>query len=532
MNEATLALLNRSYLEIVDDLLTAIVGGVVNEPIPFDVKLNFYKLAQPALSVRSVKGTLSPADKKFVPNTLYSFLPNIDFVFDAVQNGIAWQGTTQPDDGSTFYVDYGLQNSRSPLTDINVGSVTRTLCEAIGREITTVYQEIQLAYFSAFIDTATGQSLDFVVSILGITRKTSEFATGLATFFRDPTTPTGSITIPLGTMVTTTKGDVVFETFEERTLQQGQARTDVPIRADQAFGGDKGVVPSGAITVISQAITGINRVTNFDPTVHAASSESDTDLRLRAKAALRALGKATIAAIEKVIVEDDAVLKQIFDPNDLSGQASEAGTVTILVNTDAGRFPSLQADINQTRAAGVLTTVVAPLVFVKLRINTKITGGLTGPGQDKIKTDIVSALQAYTDTLASSSPASGSDMVGAVKKVKDVSDAVIKEAFCWRADVGKAGSDPLAALFVSALAGVNPTDAAAVTLVVQDVIENQASALLPSGGRISDNTLIKKPDGSPATDGDVEAGNFQVVPPSGFSIVLDMEPSDIALQVS
>jgi hypothetical protein len=207
------------------------------------------------------------------------------------------------------------------------------------------------------------------------------------------------------------------------------------------------------------------------------------------------------------------------------------GTVTLLVKTDAGRFPSLQADVNQTRAAGVLTTLIAPFVYVKLRINTQITSGLTGAGQDKIKTDVITALQAYTDGLGSGSPAIGDALLGAVKAVTDVSDAVIKEAFTWRADVGQPGTDPLVDLIVESLAGVSTTDTSAVRLAVKDVIDNQAPALLPSGNRIPDNTLIKKPDGTPASDGDVEAGKFQVSPPSGFSVVLDMEPSDIALQV-
>lgn len=529
MNDGTFALLNRSYLEIVDDLLTAVVGGVVNEAIPFDIKLNFYPLSEPAQSVRSIKGLIPNADPTA---PLYSFLPQIDFAFDSGQNGIAWQDGKKPSDGSTFYVDYARKHSTSPLTDINVGSVTRTLSEAIGREITTLYQEIRFAYFSGFIDTATGQSLDYVVSILGITRKTSEFATGIATFFRDPTATVGSITIPLGTSLTTTKGEVVFQTIEERTLQQGQARADVPIRAGDAFGGDKGVVAAGTITVVSQSITGINRVANFDPTAHAASDESDDDLRLRAKAALRALGKGTIAALEKVISDDRAQLQEISDPNSLNGKASQPGTVTLLVKTDAGRFPSLQADVDQTRAAGVLTTLVAPFVYVKLRINAKITPGLTGPGQDKIKIDIITALQAYTDGLSSGAPADGAAMLGVVKSVKDVSDAVVKEAFTWRADVGQPGTDPLVDVIVGSLAGVNVADSAAVRLAVKDVIDNQAPALLPSGNRIPDNTLIQKPDGTPATDGDVEAGNFQVKPPQGFSVVLDMESSDIILQGS
>ena len=102
--------------------------------------------------------------------------------------------------------------SDSPLTDINVGSVTRTVTEAIAREIAFVYQQINQAYFSAFIDTATGKALDLVVSIIGVQRKTKEFAEGLVTFFRDPSAGDGNITIPAvslvpaGTMIRLTTG--------------------------------------------------------------------------------------------------------------------------------------------------------------------------------------------------------------------------------------------------------------------------------------------------------------------------------------
>jgi hypothetical protein len=54
-------LLERPNQEIVDDILTAIVGGVVNEPVVFDVKSVLYPLAQPAQDVRSITGTIQPA---------------------------------------------------------------------------------------------------------------------------------------------------------------------------------------------------------------------------------------------------------------------------------------------------------------------------------------------------------------------------------------------------------------------------------------------------------------------------------------
>jgi hypothetical protein len=46
VNADTVNLIERPYQEIVDDLLTAIVGGVVNEPIIFDVKFDLYPLAR------------------------------------------------------------------------------------------------------------------------------------------------------------------------------------------------------------------------------------------------------------------------------------------------------------------------------------------------------------------------------------------------------------------------------------------------------------------------------------------------------
>ena len=165
MNVDTLSLIQRSYGDLVDDLLTSIVGGIVNEPIPFDVKQLRYALAQPAAAVRSVKATIPSADKpgSAAPG-LHLFLANIDYTFSARDSSIAWLPKgINPLDGTTFYVDYFRPNTQSPLTDINIGSVTRTLTEAIGREIQTVYQEIYRAYVSGFVDTAQGQSLDHVV---------------------------------------------------------------------------------------------------------------------------------------------------------------------------------------------------------------------------------------------------------------------------------------------------------------------------------------------------------------------------------
>lgn len=536
MNTDTLNLIARPYAEVVDDLLTAIVGGVVNEPIIFDVKVLVYSLAEPAADVRGITGTIRR--KESSEDEHFTFQKTIDFEFDQGKNAVVWlNGGTLPKDDTTFFVDYFRLQTRSPLTDINIGSVTRTLSEAIGREIATVYQQINLAYLSGFIDTAQGKSLDFVVAILDVFRKTKDFAVGFVTFFRDPAID-GNITIPQEASLATTQGEVTFHTTEPRTLQRGQARIDVPIRADSAFGGEKGIVKSGAITSLALRIAGIARITNFEPTSLAAQDETDEQLRLRAKAALRALGKATLAALAKAISDNRARLDEVSDPNTLNGKASTPGTVTLLVQTETGRFPSLQAAVNETRAAGVLTTLVARFVFFTPHISAKITPNLTGAGKDKIKNDMIAALESYVEALQPSASVSGADMLKALSEVKDISSVKFIDVRAWRADIGQPGSDPLVEALVASLQGVNAQDTDALRAAISDVIAAEAPALLPSGRRIPDRTLIVgvgddgKPTSEPVSDGQIESSKFQIVPPAQFSVVIDMEAADIALQDS
>ncbi len=532
MNTETTNLIEREYQEIVDDILTAVVGGVVNEPIIFDVKALLYPLAEPAKAIRSITGSTDTEPR-------HTFQNEIDFQFSLDKNAVVWQdGGLKPKDETNFYVDYFRPTSRSPLTDINVGSVTRTLGEAIGREIATVYQQIKLAYDSGFIDFAKGKSLDFVVSILGVTRKTKEFAVGLVTFFRKPDSE-GSISIPQGTQVTTAKNDVVFETTEPRTLQRGQARIDVPIRAGEKFKGDVGKVDAGKITALFQIIEGIERVNNFEPTFLAAEDETDEELRLRAKAALQSISKGTIAALLRVAAENRVKkVVEISDPNSPGAKQNQPGKVSMVVETEAPRFPSLVAALHDVRAAGVQLAVTAKFVFVTPKIVAEVTPGLTGEGKTKIATEMIAALQQYFEGLKPESAAEGAEMLKLIKKVDDVKKVSILDVKTWRSDVESANADPLVQALLASVSDVNPADTAALRLAIEGVINSKATVLVPSGLRIPDRSLVQgisapgKGTGGRASDGDIAAGNFVIVPSPGFSLVLEMEPTDIILQES
>ncbi len=528
MNQPTVTLIQRPYQEIVDDVLTAIVGGVVNEPIRCDLKRDLYPLSEPADDIRGITGLHE--------GQAYAFLKEIDYVFNAGSNAVEWdKNGTWPDDDTDFRVDYFRPNSRSPLTDINVGSVTRTLSEAVSREINTVYEQINLAYVSAFIDTATGRSLELVVAILGISRKTKEFAVGLETFFRQAGA-VGNITIPEGTMLATTKGDVIFETTQPRTLQQGQVRIDAPIRATVDFKREKGKAAAGAISQLLQPIVGITRVTNFDATFLGTDDETDEELRLRAKAALRSLGKATLAALQRVVLEGGGKLTEVWDPDGAPDHRSDPGSVTLLIEAEPERFASLNTAVQETRAAGVQALVISRYVFFKPRILATIAPGLTAAGKLQVVDELIAALQGYTDGLSSGQPAEGQAMLKALKDVEDVVDVKIVDVLVWRSDLGRPAQatlvEGIANAVVASRAGGAPDDLDALKLIITSTLQ-ETPPLVPTNTRIPDRSLLQGPDGQPASDAQIESGDFQVAAMVGgdkWWVVLDMEPADVVVE--
>jgi len=484
MNPDTIHLIERPYQEVVDDLLTALVGGVVNEPLEFDLKSDAYQLAEPARDVRSVTGTKDEAR--------HTFLKEIDFLYREGDNALVWEGGDRPDDRTQFYVDYYRRDSRSPLTDLTVGSVVRTIAEAIGREIATVYAQIDQAYLSAFLETAKGKSLDLVVSILGLVRKTKESAAGLVTFFREPTV-VGAISIPQALPLAVSEGPARFETTQPRTLQAGQTRIDVPVRAAAGSGGEKGIVPAGAITVMLQPLGGIARITNFEPTVRASEDESDDELRGRARAAIAALGGGTRAAVEQAIRELGARPVEFRDPNGPAEQSSPPGTFSVLIDAEPERFGGLAAGVGDVRAAGVLSTLVARYVYFKPRIVAKLAPGLPAAGKEKVKAQALAALEAYVASLSAGQNAKAGELLASLAAVSEISNPRFRDVLAWRSELSGASA----------------------------------------GVRTPDRDRIVGPSGARATDAEIEAGTFEISPQvdgESWWVALDMSPADLLLE--
>ena len=79
-------------------------------------------------------------------------------------------------------------------------------------------------------------------------------------------------------------------------------------------------------------------------------------------------------------------------------------------------------------------------------------------------------------------------------------------------------------------------DKAAEVACTDAFVREAVKEVIASGEAIPDRGLVQSDDarkkGERANDGEIEAGKFSIVPPAGFSLILDMEPADIILQES
>jgi uncharacterized phage protein gp47/JayE len=339
----------------------------------------------PASRIASVTGTVDESFHQF---------NNTDFELTDDQSAIRWLQNTLPDADSIFFVDYYPASAQSPITDRNVGSVARTLVEAIGREIATLYEHLELVYKSGFIDLAEGAALDFVVALLDVERIRAGRQVGEVVFARSTPAP-GDITIPSGTLLATgvLQGDqqerFEFETTAIRTMRRGQTEVAAPIRfrptPEQQVALASGQVPGGAISLIPKPIVGIETVTNPEPTTRGAEDESDAQLRQRAKQALAEAGKSTVEALRAAVLRHGPGVNVVVQDMP-RGVAGEVGLVIDGATDDT--LNAIAQSVLATKAAGIVIETQRSErlhMTLSLRLETHVDVQLSGDEERRIR---------------------------------------------------------------------------------------------------------------------------------------------------
>ena len=189
--------------------------------------------------------------------------------------------------------------------DVNVTSASPLglFVRLFAWSISLIWAVAEKVYNSAYVDTATNQSLDYVATNLNIERKGPKPSEGEIVINGTPGTE-----IEQGFMVETDNDSSIrFETKYSTVIESGGSVT-VPIIAKES--GAHTNVPANTITVITNPASGIDSVNNPTETEMGRDRETDTELRDRYYNQLAQNSTDIIQAISSAINNLDGI-KQV-----------------------------------------------------------------------------------------------------------------------------------------------------------------------------------------------------------------------------
>ena len=260
----------RIYPEIVRDLLTTLTGGTVRESLtvpadPNELLLPVKLRDRPVRRVSYLEGVLPNPRDPSADGTVYRFT-SADFELVAPDDDpenkcqIRFREDGQrPKPGSLLTVNYyPVQTPQTPLTDLNIGSVVRTLVETFARELALGYQQMEHVYKSAYIDTADGSSLDKVVALVGVARRKPGEPQVELLVERSPSVG-GQITLPANTGITDDDG-TRYLTLAALTLEPYESSRKVLARGESSV---TPLVDAGTLTRLETLVAGIGKTVSY-----------------------------------------------------------------------------------------------------------------------------------------------------------------------------------------------------------------------------------------------------------------------------
>ena len=399
----------RTYDEIVRDMLTTLTGGTVREtigPVPPGTLLMPKLRNHPVRRISNVEGEIevtitvpekgNPAKKKTEQERRPVSFGAADFELVATtgdendKDAIRFREKgRKPVPGSMLVVNYyPAQTDPVPLTDVNIGSVIRTLLETIGVEMALTYQQLEHVYKSAFVETAEGDALDRVVGLVGVQRTPGGRPVAKLRFTRRPGTQ-GEVFIASGTPVTDDKGNR-YVTIASATMDPGESTREVT-----AFGDSAGTaeVEKDTLRFLEITIAGISEVTNPDPARRLTAPESDEQLRVRARGAMRSTMRGTVDAIRFGLlaiegVKDVAILER---PNGIAGEVK----IDVAYSTESESVKALvAARIEDLRPAGIRV-----ITGEAQKLDAEVTAVLTLAGASLPTADVTAIHTSVSDKL-------------------------------------------------------------------------------------------------------------------------------------
>lgn len=420
----------RDYPEVLDNMLTEVIGGVAAEAQPFpppgataDAPLEHALEHPKAKRIVSVYGSRNGNSLRFRDGVDYELRPD--------GQTMRWlKGAALPDEGSLVHVNYLREDVPPTLTDLQVGSVLRTLAESVSLEIARLYAQLNAVYDAGFIDTATGSALDKVVALLGIARVRGNRASTAVRFTRAAGTP-GSITIGAGTRIIDARARFEYATTDAVTMAPNQST--VTVNADDLEPANE-PVEANVLTVLPVPIAGISAVTNPGAASRASADETDAELRTRAKSFLHGSERATVGALQQVLARQQ-IRADIVEVTDTPGLVRITPQAKDL---PPERVAQLIADLEAARPAGVRIELLGARVPLPVDMDVRLVTQPRLPEADikRAHAAVRTALVDYFSSLPLRADASLNQIVGRVLAVPGVQDVQLLSARVRRVNNG------------------------------------------------------------------------------------------------
>jgi uncharacterized phage protein gp47/JayE len=436
----------RLYPDIVRDLLTTLTGGTVREAVtaPTDGPLVLDRLAQrPVRRVSHLDG-VTPVGTTNVPVRFTDAdFELADLDGDGEDDAIVFrENGRRPTPGTTLTVNYyPVQIDRPvPLTDLNVGSVVRTLLETVGRELALTEQYLDLIYRSAFIETAEGGSLDRVVALIGVRRQPAGFPVVGLEVSRNAATGE-RVTLPAGTVVTDPGGHR-YATVADLTLEVGEASRTVLAAGVTA---DTALVGAGELERFETLVAGVTRVTNPEAARRQAAAETDAELRRRSRGALHGAARGTLHALRFGVLSVQGV-RAVEITEFPNGRAGEITVDVAYESPDDTAAPlAVARRIEELRPAGIrVITASAARKQVRVQVALVLAGtGVPGAEFGALAEGVEARVTARLTDLAP----------GATVRLNALLAAVLEDARIADAEVTFTGADGATIAALSLAAG-------------------------------------------------------------------------------
>lgn len=178
-----------------------------------------------------------------------------------------------------------MKSTQRKVTDFNVGSIVRSILEAVAAELDELYQQMFSGLKEA-IPVSVYNSFDFPALP----------ALPSGGLIRVTITSSGSpIAIPIGTVFTPSSGGVAYTSLQSVTIAPAGTTADVPVAANIA--GLTGNIAASTTFVLSPVPTNFVSATNLSPFINGADVESEDDRKVRFRDFVKNLARGTVSGV-------------------------------------------------------------------------------------------------------------------------------------------------------------------------------------------------------------------------------------------